>query len=331
MGYYYSSGKAIYYTNSAKSEKIADPVLIADAGDEEKAHSIVTALNQRSPNFIKDALVTCSPMFHGDMVSDIEFRSGVNDCIDALNKLDKIKKSLFYGRDNNLISDGENDVSDLPQNVNSNTAIAINYIHAILGIATEAGELLEQLREVYNGNQPIDWVNVKEEVGDGFWYYALLASDGDFTFEEVMALIIAKLRSRYADKFLAAEANERNLEAERLILEGDPSIDRMEGGSGELGAEEIDGPYDEPTGVISDDMAASLNLKGANELDANKAELESNQAFANLDNVGSDAVEAPVTGGTGDSELSKPISARKNPLPDEKLARQYVRREDVEK
>ena len=311
---YVRSGKAIYYKNGGMNE------LIADAENEEKAHSIVTALNQRSPVFIADALTTCSPMFHGDMVSDLEFRAGINECIDCLSRLDRIKKSLFYGRDNNLISDGENDASDIPDKIGNDRAVAVDIIHAILGLATEAGELLEALRSYYNGD-PVDWVNLMEETGDGFWYAALLAHRGDFTFEEVQNVIISKLRARFPEKFKAADANERNLIAERAILE-----------------DGLNPLVEEPTGVISDDMAASLdnappplNLKSADILDANKAELESNSAFAAVDNVGSDMVDAPDTGGTGQSELSKSPGARSKALPDEHIARQSIRREDLNK
>lgn len=49
-----------------------------------------------------------------------------------------------------------------------------------------------------------------------------------------------------------AKSKRRSTFEEDFGLEGDPDVDRMDGGSGELEASEIDGPYDE----LDDDMPA---------------------------------------------------------------------------
>jgi NTP pyrophosphatase (non-canonical NTP hydrolase) len=331
MGYYLA-GKAVYFKNVSEAGN-SDNVLIADCESEEKAHFILNRILTHSSNFIRDAIVTCSPDFHGDKVSKAEFRGRLNGAIDALNKLDQVKKSLFYGRDNNLISEGQSDASFAVANFGGadhalTSNIAANIIHGILGFATEAGELLELLKNAINGNA-FDWVNLKEELGDAAWYAAILANDGDFEFEDYEQLIIKKLRSRYADKFTAAEATDRNLAAERAILE-----DAEE----PLDNEEAYPPPSNPNGDMRDegDMIAGdapLELQPtpiASGKEAVEAVEESaDAAFDAALNRTNDSVEAPGTTGTGDSELAKSPAARKRPFPDEHLAHQPVRPEDT--
>jgi NTP pyrophosphatase (non-canonical NTP hydrolase) len=226
-----------------------------------------------------------------------QWRGRLNGAIDALNKLDQVKKSLFYGRDNNLITEGQGDVGELPARVHSDSATAVDIIHAILGMATEAGELLELLKNTINGDE-FDWVNLKEELGDSDWYKALLANRGDFEFEEVDEIIIKKLVARYPDKFTAELAVNRDLDTERAVLEGMQD-------EGDL--------LMQPTPPASGPEAVKA------------VEEKSDAAFNKLDNIKSDAVEAPT--GTN-SELAKPRGYRESPLDDEHIARQPIRRED---
>jgi NTP pyrophosphatase (non-canonical NTP hydrolase) len=78
---------------------------------------------------------------------------------------------------------------------------------------------LEALRAVTIENKEFDEVNMREEVGDVFWYFAILADTCGFTFEEAQRVNIAKLRMRYGEKFSEFDAKNRNLTAERTILE----------------------------------------------------------------------------------------------------------------
>lgn len=177
-------------------------------------------------DYVAEAELTLSHEFHGELVGKHVWAHTLNNAIDALTKLDKVKKSLFYGRDNNLIADGQKGVTDLPErifmNVPSGTNLsmtdAADLIHGIIGLATEAGELLELLRDTING-KPLDKVNVKEEVGDGKWYMAILARVAGFMWGEDERTNIAKLRARFPDRFTEYDANNRNLSAERDILE----------------------------------------------------------------------------------------------------------------
>ena len=98
-------------------------------------------------------------------------------------------------------------------------------IHGVIGIATEAGELLEALLNAMNGKS-FDAVNMAEEVGDVQWYIALLAKHCGFTLEESQQINIAKLRMRFGDKFSEFDANNRNLKAERSILENGSNLQK---------------------------------------------------------------------------------------------------------
>lgn len=95
-------------------------------------------------------------------------------------------------------------------------------LHGIIGIATEAGEMLEALRQgVEDG--VFDLTNVAEEVGDNQWYAAAILRALKTNFESIQRTNIAKLRARFPNKFTEFDANNRNLQAERQILEGKPS------------------------------------------------------------------------------------------------------------
>jgi hypothetical protein len=74
----------------------------------------------------------------------------------------------------------------------------------------------------------IDWTNVKEELGDLYWYIAMLlhimaemekTTPGAIE-DQVREANIRKLSARYSEgKFNSTEAINRNLQAERQVLE----------------------------------------------------------------------------------------------------------------
>jgi NTP pyrophosphatase (non-canonical NTP hydrolase) len=92
-------------------------------------------------------------------------------------------------------------------------------LHGGIGLATESGEFLDGLKKHIFYGKPIDAVNLAEEMGDLFWYIAVICTALGITFEDVMEHNIAKLKARYGDKFSEHNANNRNLERERRILE----------------------------------------------------------------------------------------------------------------
>ena len=99
--------------------------------------------------------------------------------------------------------------------------------HAVTGLHTEAGELSDALKKHIYYNKEVDAVNIKEEIGDVFWY-AWLALDElsklyGFDPEDVLETNLIKLRARYPEKFTEDAAVNRDLAAEREILESGSS------------------------------------------------------------------------------------------------------------
>lgn len=92
-------------------------------------------------------------------------------------------------------------------------------LHAGLGLATEAGEFLDPLKKHFFYGKPIDETNLKEEVGDILWYCAIACDALGTTIDAEMRRNIAKLRARFPDKFSEENANVRDLDVERAVLE----------------------------------------------------------------------------------------------------------------
>jgi NTP pyrophosphatase (non-canonical NTP hydrolase) len=93
-------------------------------------------------------------------------------------------------------------------------------LHAGIGLSTESGEFLDALKKHIFYGRELDKVNLAEEMGDMFWYMAIVADELGFEFEEVMERNITKLKARYGDKFSEEKAEKRDIETERKILDG---------------------------------------------------------------------------------------------------------------
>lgn len=95
----------------------------------------------------------------------------------------------------------------------------LDLLHGVMGISTEAGEIMDNLKKCLFYGKPIDRVNLIEELGDLMWYIAIMCDSIDIELETVMNHNIAKLRKRYPEKFSEDKALNRDLGAERKILE----------------------------------------------------------------------------------------------------------------
>lgn len=95
----------------------------------------------------------------------------------------------------------------------------IRLLHSAMGLSTEANEFLDALKKWIFYGKELDTINLGEEIGDNFWYAAIACDELGKSFEEIQIAVIQKLRKRYADKFSSADAINRNLSAEREILE----------------------------------------------------------------------------------------------------------------
>lgn len=100
-------------------------------------------------------------------------------------------------------------------------------MHSAMGMNTEAGEFIDALKKHVFYGKVLDKVNLKEEIGDLLWYCAIACSELGISLDEVMTQNIDKLKLRYPNKFNSEDAINRNVEAERVLLEG-TKIDKIE-------------------------------------------------------------------------------------------------------
>lgn len=174
-----------------------------------KARKICVNANQ----YQADARRTLAPNWHGENVSAHELLAEFNNLIVAASNLDRIKKALFYGRNADYQGlnalGGKADWAEHDQYV----------LHALIGMATEVGELLEAWTYAFTNNKLHDVVNLAEEGGDVAWYLATLATGLQIPLQGILNQNIAKLSARFPDKFTEEAANNRDLANERNVLE----------------------------------------------------------------------------------------------------------------
>ena len=92
-------------------------------------------------------------------------------------------------------------------------------LHALMGITTECGELMDQLKKHLIYGKLFDDINIMEEDGDLRWYLSLLEFGCNYSPNEAQEKNIAKLKARFPNKFTEIDALNRNLDAERRVLE----------------------------------------------------------------------------------------------------------------
>lgn len=149
----------------------------------------------------------------------------------AGNMLDDFKKNIFYGKPIDqdkwdimlrmATSEAHHITADVDKIELKKKPIKIDprLLHALIGIATESTELIEAILTSFTLNKPIDQVNVLEEMGDIFWYSAIAIDATNGNWDQILETNIAKLKHRYPDKFTSENAINRDLVAEREILE----------------------------------------------------------------------------------------------------------------
>lgn len=92
---------------------------------------------------------------------------------------------------------------DLDLDVNSTLIVGA------LGLAGEAGEVVERIKKhTFHGHE-LDWRAVVEELGDVMWYVTLIADALEVDLDHVATINMRKLRERYPDGFDAARSCER--------------------------------------------------------------------------------------------------------------------------
>ena len=110
--------------------------------------------------------------------------------------------------------------------------VAPPFMHAVIGIADESGELIEMLKRALYYGDPISTEHILEEYGDLLFFILLdcrrIAKNREMSVEEVFQEVlnrnIAKLEQRYKKRFTEKEATEtsRNRARERKAMNTAP-------------------------------------------------------------------------------------------------------------
>lgn len=78
-----------------------------------------------------------------------------------------------------------------------------------LGVAGEAGEVVELIKKHVGHGHELPPEQLKKELGDVLWYVAAIATLAGFSLDEVAQLNIAKLKARYPEGFSEAASKNR--------------------------------------------------------------------------------------------------------------------------
>lgn len=162
---------------------------------------------------------------------DVNLVSNLREAMIGIgNALDQVKKNTFYGREiiledyDKYIAQAEKAIKVLktidPTDTSNNTIVSLNsrIFHSVIGIATEATELMEALN--FEG-KTLDLTNLYEETFDTFWYTCILHDAQHANMEQNFDRGFTKLEVRFKKgKFSADLANNRDLDSERKALEG---------------------------------------------------------------------------------------------------------------
>jgi NTP pyrophosphatase (non-canonical NTP hydrolase) len=167
--------------------------------------------------YLRESARTAASTFHAEIVDPAEVDYMLQAVIAAGAWADRMKRGLFYGKKPGPTRWSTSSVSLVPE--------LADLIHAMLGCITESAEIAEHMRDVVTGAKPLDAVNLKEEFGDVLWYVALGLRFLRTDFGETFDTNIAKLRARFPDKFTEAAAIDRDVVAERAVLEQSSGTD----------------------------------------------------------------------------------------------------------
>jgi len=154
---------------------------------------------------------------HTDLTRGWQLLGDIDRAADMLDStMDEHKRALFYGDDDADVIRATGDVDYMLEQVEDE---GWALLHASLGAATEAGEILEQARAVLSSGGEPDLENVAEEMGDLMYYLARLADVCDTSLLEIMQANNRKLKERFPDSFVEEDALDRDTDAEKDTMD----------------------------------------------------------------------------------------------------------------
>jgi hypothetical protein len=177
----------------------------------------------------------------------------LNLVVQTGNLLDQIKRAVFYGKDLDPQVTGQAlqaipgimkdltfplatgryrdpadadffpGIADEARKALSLQGVDIRLLHAALGMFTESTEFADALIPTFFG-QPVDKVNLLEEVGDSSWYGEVALDTLGYTREQANFVNIKKLQDKKAGRYQKGAfdpnaAVERDVNAEREVLD----------------------------------------------------------------------------------------------------------------
>ena len=74
-------------------------------------------------------------------------------------------------------------------------------MEGLLGLSGETGELLDLFKKWIFQEHPLDIEHAKKELGDVFWYAAMICRSMGWNMDEIMQMNVEKLAERYPGKF----------------------------------------------------------------------------------------------------------------------------------
>lgn len=167
-------------------------------------------------------------------ISKEELETALKMAVACANIMDQVKKMIIYGKPIDYVKllDNQSDLhwnsEDFVEYIEERSEgrpssvikdeVNIRLLHAAIGIFTESGEMLEALlKQLQTGE--LDKVNFGEEIGDSQYYEAIAINEIGIPEEKIRSTVINKLAKRYPEKFTQEAALNRDLVAERQVLE----------------------------------------------------------------------------------------------------------------
>lgn len=83
------------------------------------------------------------------------------------------------------------------------------YLHAAVGISTEAGEVLDIIKKTWAFNKPMDRLKLQHEMGDLLFYMQFMCNVMELSLDELADSNMSKLKKRYPEGYTDKAAQER--------------------------------------------------------------------------------------------------------------------------
>lgn len=85
----------------------------------------------------------------------------------------------------------------------------IGQVYVVLGTGGETGEVQDKLKKAIREGDPEYIETMREEIGDGMWYYAQVCEQFGWSLEEILRENLEKLQDRQERGVLTGEGDDR--------------------------------------------------------------------------------------------------------------------------